>query len=329
VIAALAASGLFVAPAARAESEADRATARELAAEGNEALKKKSFETAEDRFRRADALVHAPTLVVDHARSLVGLGRLAEAYQRYQLVLSEGAAPSAPRGWKQAVKDAEREVQPLAAKIAWLTLNVKTQADVHVWMDGTEVAAGDLGARRPVDPGSRAVTARAAGFQPKEISVTLTAGGETSLDIELDPLPPEAPPTRLAPLEPTAPVAPPPAKNRTWVYVAFGVGAAGLVTGATAGILALGVRSDIQAECPDLTCPRAKDSDELSHFHDQKSKYQTLGTVSGVGFVLGLAGAGAGTALLLMQNNSGKEPAPTARVVPYLGVGELGVSGSF
>jgi hypothetical protein len=330
VFAAVAAAGLLVAPtAARAESEADRATARELAAEGNDALKKKSYETAEDRFRRADALVHAPTLVVDHARALVGLGRLAEAYQRYQLVVSEGAAATAPRGWKQAVKDAEREIQPLAAKIAWLTLNVKTQAEVHVWMDGREVPDSDLGRRRPVDPGSRAVTARAAGFQPKEISITLTAGGETALDIELEPLPPEAPPTPLAAPEAGAAVAAPPAKDRTWVYVAFGVGAAGLVTGATAGVLALGVRKDINAECPDLTCPKARTPEELAHFHDQKSKYTTLGTVSGIGFALGLAGAGAGTALLLMQNKSEKDAAATAQVVPYFGLGELGVSGSF
>jgi hypothetical protein len=325
---ALVAAGSSFAPAARAESEADRATARELAAEGNEALKKKSYETAEDRFRRADALVHAPTLVVDHARALVGLGRFAEAYQRYQLVLSEGAAPTAPRGWKQAVKDAEREVQPLAAKIAWLTLTVKTPGEVHVWMDGREVPAADIGTRHPVDPGTRAVTARAAGFQPKEMSVNLTAGGETALEIELEPLPPEPAPAPLASPEVAATVAAPPAKDRTWVYVAFGVGAAGLVTGATAGVLALGVRSDINAECPNMHCSGAKTQDQVTHWQDQKSKYKTLGTISGIGFALGLAGAGAGTALLLMQSKE-TEPATTARLLPYVGLGELGVSGSF
>jgi hypothetical protein len=328
VLAACSTAGVSVTSVARAESEADRATARELAAEGNDALKKKNYETAEDRFRRADALVHAPTLVVDHARSLVGLGRFAEAYERYQLVLKEGAAANAPRGWKQAVKDAEREVQPLAAKIAWLTLSVKTPGEVHVWMDGREVSAEELGTRHAVDPGTRAVTARAAGFLPKETSLTLTAGGETTLEIELEPAPPEPTPVAVAATPQVAAVAPPPAKDRTWIYVAYGVGAAGLVTGATAGVLALGVRSDIDSECPDLHCT-AKTPDQLSHMQNQKSKYQTLGVVSGVGFALGVAGAATGTALLLMQNKSESGPNASARVVPYLGLGELGVTGRF
>ncbi|HWA77403.1 MAG TPA: hypothetical protein VG937_33940 [Polyangiaceae bacterium] len=328
MLAACSTAGVSVTSVARAESEADRATARELAAEGNDALKKKNYETAEDRFRRADALVHAPTLVVDHARSLVGLGRFAEAYERYQLVLKEGAAANAPRGWKQAVKDAEREVQPLAAKIAWLTLSVKTPGEVHVWMDGREVSAEELGTRHAVDPGTRAVTARAAGFLPKETSLTLTAGGETTLEIELEPAPPEPTPVAVAATPQVAAVAPPPAKDRTWIYVAYGVGAAGLVTGATAGVLALGVRSDIDSECPDLHCT-AKTPDQLSHMQNQKSKYQTLGVVSGVGFALGVAGAATGTALLLMQNKSESGPNASARVVPYLGLGELGVTGRF
>ena len=54
-------------------SEADRATARALALEGHNALKNKDFASAADRFGRADALVHAPTLVVDWARALQGL----------------------------------------------------------------------------------------------------------------------------------------------------------------------------------------------------------------------------------------------------------------
>lgn len=327
MLAAALALGPLVASPVRAESEADRATARELAAEGNAALKKKSYEVAEDRFRRADALVHAPTLVVDHARALVGLERFAEAYQRYQLVLSEGVAANAPRAWKQALKDAEREIQPLTAKIAWLTLSVKTQADVHVWMDGREVPANALGTRQAVDPGTRAITARAAGFLPKEVSVTLTAGGVTELAIELEPVPPEPEPTLAATIS-AAPVAPPPpAKDRTWVYVAYGAGAAGLITGATAGILALGVRSDINAECPDLHCT-AKNAEQRSHMESQQSKYRTLGTVSGIGFVLGLAGAATGTWLLLKPDKS-ERAADQVAVVPYLGASELGVVGSF
>ncbi|HEY8945131.1 MAG TPA: hypothetical protein VIM73_12760, partial [Polyangiaceae bacterium] len=46
-------------------SAEDRATARALAGEGYQALQQKDYSTAADRFSRADALVHAPTLMID------------------------------------------------------------------------------------------------------------------------------------------------------------------------------------------------------------------------------------------------------------------------
>ncbi|HTU62208.1 MAG TPA: hypothetical protein VMF89_27305, partial [Polyangiales bacterium] len=85
----------------------DRAAARALALEGYNALQRKDFATAEERFRRADKLVHAPTLVVDHARALTGLGRLVEAYERYALVVREGVSDNSPWPWKRALQDAE------------------------------------------------------------------------------------------------------------------------------------------------------------------------------------------------------------------------------
>jgi hypothetical protein len=42
-------------------SDVDRATARALTLEGYEALDRKDYATAADRFGRADALYHVPT----------------------------------------------------------------------------------------------------------------------------------------------------------------------------------------------------------------------------------------------------------------------------
>jgi len=57
------AAGLLWVGVANAEpSAADRATARSLADEGYTALQDKHYAEAADRFSRADALVHAPTL---------------------------------------------------------------------------------------------------------------------------------------------------------------------------------------------------------------------------------------------------------------------------
>ena len=88
---------LFTLPAWAEANEADRATARALALDGHDALKKKDYATAADRFSRADSLVHAPTLVVDWARALQGLGRFVEAHEKYELVLREGIPPGSPK----------------------------------------------------------------------------------------------------------------------------------------------------------------------------------------------------------------------------------------
>src|SRR4051812_40044060 len=56
------------APNVTEPSAADRATARTLAQQGFEALRDKDYATAVDRYTRALAIVHAPTLLRDLAR---------------------------------------------------------------------------------------------------------------------------------------------------------------------------------------------------------------------------------------------------------------------
>jgi hypothetical protein len=113
---------LAVRTAAAQPNEADRATARALALEGNAALQKKDYATAVDRFGRADALVHAPTLVVDWARALQGLGRFVEAHEKYELVIREGVDPSAPKSWQRALDEAKKELELLKPRLAWITV---------------------------------------------------------------------------------------------------------------------------------------------------------------------------------------------------------------
>src|SRR5690606_19874127 len=164
-------------PATAAEpTAADRATARALAREGFDALKKDDFETAEDRFRRADQLVHAPTLVVDHARALVGLGRLVEAHERYSLVLREGVSPNAAWPWKRAYADAQKEIEVIKERLAWLTIQVKGPETPEVSIGGREIPPAAVGVRRATDPGEHTIIVGGEGFHSKEEVVTLTEG---------------------------------------------------------------------------------------------------------------------------------------------------------
>lgn len=316
---------LFLAPSALAEpSASDRTTARALAAEGYSALSKKDYELAEDRFRRAEALVHAPSLVVDHARALVGLGRLAEAYERYDSARRETVPARAPAAWKRAVADAQREIKSIESKIAWVTINVKGPSEPAVTVDGREVPSLALGSPAPVDVGRRTIRVTAEGYLPKDAEVTLSAGerSETNIELELAPVAaPSAPPRKKIVKRVAAPEAAPQPGPSTLTYVALGVGGAGLAVGAVTGVLFLGERSKLKSACPtEQTCP--------PETRDDRSRFYFYSYTSGIGLLAGLAGAGAGVYLLLSKPKS-EETKTASAVVPYVSLGGAGLEGRF
>ena len=103
-----------LAPVTLAQSDGDRATARQLGQEGFQALDAKDYKTAEDRLRRADKLVHAPTLLLGLARALAGEHKFVEAQETFQRIIREGVAPGAPEAFKEAIESAKAEVGPIA-----------------------------------------------------------------------------------------------------------------------------------------------------------------------------------------------------------------------
>jgi hypothetical protein len=299
--------------------------ARSLAAEGYEALVAKRYQTAEDRLRRADALVHAPTIVVDHARALVGLGRLLEARERYQLVIREGVDAKAPPSWKQALADAEKEDAALDARFSWLVIRVDGPSNPNVTVDGVPVPVNALGARRPMDPGLRAVRVTATGYVSADQSVTLREGEERELAFVLRP----PPSVDLSEGDDERSAAPRPQegmKVRWPVWVAFGAGGVGLAVGSVTGALAIGAHSDLKSQCGSEDCVPRSD-EEKRRMDGDVSRYRTLGILSGIGFGVGVAGAATGVYFLL----TGKPAAQAASlpVTPLIGPGTVGIEGRF
>jgi hypothetical protein len=320
------------APVHAQTSAVEREQARKLAAEGFEALQRKDYAAAEDRFRRADALVHAPTLVVDHARALTGLGRLVEAHERYELVLREGIAPNAPWQWRLAHADAERELEALKPRLAWLTLRVVGPREPVVQVDNRNVPLAALGVRRATDPGTHAVSVSANGYAPKEEIVSLDEGETVALEIELE-VDPEAvakpKPVEETPEAPEAERPPPPERDNTLAYVVLGVGGLGIVAGAVTGALALGARSDLESQCPNGVC-RPTSRLELQEHENDVDEYRLWGTLSGVSFAVGLAAAATGMTILLVgSGDDSSGAAPKSKVAAYAGPGEIGVVGAF
>jgi hypothetical protein len=314
---ALAVSLLCSTTVARAQAtEADRTTARELAREGYDALEQKNYAVAEDRFRRADALVHAPTIVVDHARALIGMGRLVEAYERYALVLREGVPSNAPASWKQAVADAEREIETVKPRLAWLVINIEGPKEPRVTVDGREVPVASLGARRATDPGRRKVRVTADGFisggrvvmlkEGEEQTISITLGRPDSVVLEETPVPAgEAKPTQGTASSPLP-------------WIALGIGGAGLAVGTVTGVIALGKHADLSDACPTGTCE--------PELEGEISEYHTVGTISGVGFAVGAVGIGTGLVLLLTSPKT-ESPPSAARITPLIGPGFIGLRG--
>lgn len=342
--------GATLAPLAHAQADVDRATARTLGQEGERALSAKDFKSAEDDFRRAESLVHAPTLLLGLARALVGEGKLVEAQEAYKRILRDGVAPGAPAVFQKAVDDAGKEVQAVSPRIGSVTITVKASAGggpvpgVQVTMDGIAVNAATLGVLRSADPGAHVIRASAAGYKAAEVKVTVPSGGpvDAPMTLDLDPsasavapgaapaaLSPSAPATAgPSPAMPDQPPAGPAASGPSLLpWIAFGVGGAGLIVGGVAGGLALGKHSDLSSACTGGSCPASQQSN-LDGYH-------TLGLVSTIGFIVAGVGAVTGVTLLLLQPKSDAAPPPPPaaglhlHVVPVVGLGSVGAEGSF
>ena len=112
-------------------------------------------------------------------------------------------------------------------------------------------------------------------------------------------------------------------KSLAPVYVAYGVGGAGLIVGSVTGALAMSKASD----CPNKVCNTQSDLDSA----------KSMATVSTISFGVGIAGVAVGTILLLTGKSSSEsapaqakhQPAPKLAVHPWFGVSSVGVTGSF
>lgn len=310
---------LSAAPARAEPSEADRATARALALEGHAALKSKDYEKALDRFSRADALVHAPTLVVDWARALQGLGRYVEAHEKYELVLREGVDSSAPKSWQRALEEAKKELDALKPRLGWVTVVLKEPPDATVRIDGLLVPPAAIGVKRAADPGFPEVTVSAPGYEPLKQTLTVGPGEEKTLEVSLEKLPtapvaPETPDDALRPRPSDA--------RRTLAYVALGVGGVGLAGWGTTGILFLHKKGQLDDSCVGEDC-RPNQQKRID-------RYNLFGTIAPISAAVGVAGLGTGIVLLLTEPKSRPEkPSTGLSVRPMVGLGTIGAEGSF
>jgi hypothetical protein len=294
----------------------DIAQARDLGMQAQAAFDAGKLEESEKLWLAATGLFHAPTLTLGLARTQAKLGKLVLAQESYNKIIREqGDQPNLSPAFKDALDSARAEIGPISARIASVVIVVEGAPDPTVTIDDQPVSKAGLGLKRPVDPGSHVIRARAPGYKEAQTSfqVAETGVAEAKLRLERDPNaapePAETKPEQAA-LDTKS------SSNTTLAIVAYGVGGAGLVFGAITGLLAAGKRSDLEGTCPNDKCPSSAQSDVDS--------YRTMGTLSTVGFIVAGVGAAAGTVLLLTA------PKKTgASMTPYLSGSTAGLIGRF
>jgi len=114
-----------------------------------------------------------------------------------------------------------------------------------------------------LDPGAHVFGVARDGAPERVVRISLAAGAAEPLLLRA-PLPAKTAPSPSARDSARAPVVP----SRAPAYAAFGVGAAGILTGSIAGIFALAKKSGLEGQCPGGACPTGEPTSNLDAAND-------------------------------------------------------------
>jgi|HubBroStandDraft_5_1064220.scaffolds.fasta_scaffold131233_2 hypothetical protein len=190
-------------------------------------------------------------------------GKLASALAGYEEYLAQYERMSPEQKAKQAdrVRVALAERKTLKESVPHLTVRLPEGAPpgTVASRDDVELGGPMLGAAVAVDPGEHVVRVRTPDGQVREQRLTLTAGEDRIVTVELPvaAAPVVGPPPTMAPAGPTQvpshpDAAPTPASapsHRVWTLAAGAIGGAGLVVAGVAGIIVLAKKPDVTANC--------------------------------------------------------------------------------
>lgn len=317
-------------------SPPDRTTARQLAVEGQIALKKGDFDTAADRFSRANELVPAPSFLVRLARARTGQGRLVEAYELYKKVIRDGVAPDQHEAFHLALADAKEEVETVEVRLAWVSVTVVGASPevAQVSLNATPVPSAALGAQRPVDPGKVRAVASAEGYRTATFEFEVMEGERRpAIELRLVKIPPPPPPVRPDPSDLMVDQDPPLIAQSTLGYVALVGGGLALAGGGVAGVVAMRRHRDlVNIPCNSLVdgvCnvidPDGSAEARAQDLLEDRDRFATLATI---GLIAGGATAAVGMVLLLTAPDDPEESSGPS-LQPYAGFGSVGVLGRF
>jgi hypothetical protein len=221
---------------------------------------------------------------------------------------------------QQKTNQAGREKISAAQKAALAPLVPHVTLVVRDAPAGTTVKWDDLvfnlpalGVPLPVNPGEHVVTTQATGHAASTIRVIVHKSERKEVMLKIGP--------KLAPKEPTPVAAAPavankaeshpasaeepslskeePGSRKVWIYGTGAVGVVGLVVGAVTGAVVLGKKGTVEDNCEGTRCNATG--------KDAADSAQSLGTVSTIGFGVGIAGLATAAMLALTEPKSPNE----------------------
>lgn len=304
------------------DDDANKNAARELAEQAAKAMAAEDWAKAQDLYQRAYALVPAPTLSLRHARALAKGGRWVEALEAYVRTTRTRLDASSPAAFREAVEQAQTELAELRPRVPRAVVVVKgidpKSKALSVSVDGRPLAAALLGVPAPFDPGKHELVAKTSDGREAHATLEIQEKEEKSVELALPPAPEGAAPEG-APSDPSAQASTARSSQKTWAFVALGVGAAGLGVGVTTGLMATSKHQAAEDACPNGQCTAG------SSGADDAEAFRSLRTVSTIGYVVAVAGVGAGVTLWLTSPKRTEQ----ARVGAWLGPQSAGIRGRF
>jgi hypothetical protein len=274
----------------------DPAAAEELFSEGRAAMDRGDFTAACARFEESQRLDPAAGTLMNWAECLSRQGKPASARLKWREAL-DALAPDDDRRTA-----AQQRLSALDAVVPRLEirLDASTPPGASVTRDGVAVDPLTLGLPMPVDPGPHRVEVNANGRMRSEMTLTLAEGEHRTVTVGAGP------PILVASEKVTDTANESHHGVPLGAWIAGGIGAASLLTGATFGILAIVEKGQMQDDCSHVSGALLCHPQGLDAAH----RGQTYATIANVTVPIGLFGLGLGGYIL--WSSSREDGAPRA-----------------
>jgi hypothetical protein len=282
---------------------------------------KRQFARALEEARASWGIVASPNARILIARCLREMGKLADAYAEYVATADDARvlAQSEAR-YEETAKAATDEKTSLEPQIALVTIHIGHPTDdTRVTVAGQLIARDAWSQPLPESPGSIEVIIEAGGKQVGHQSLTVAAGEQRSVDLDMSPTlgaavppidPADQPDFGKRVLAETPPPTPRGRRElRTYAYIAGGVGAVGLVVFGIFGAIDDSTYSGLQSSCPANACPPSKLS-EISSGRTQQ-------LAANIGLGVGIAGVVAGATLFAISLGGKSTTADTTTALVF------------